>query len=113
MGRHTAPKARRRSTRPARRLGTGATAALAAAVTAAVAVPLTLLWPDGPAISAVAGDGANCRERPDVAIAVAPQIAPVVQAAARRATAAGACANYSVQAAAPQRSPRPSQGGGP
>jgi len=101
MGRHTAPKARRRSTRPARRLGTGATAALAAALTAAVAVPVTLLWPDGPGISAIAEDGADCRERPDVAIAVAPQVAPVVQAAAHRATAAGACANYSVQAAAP------------
>jgi hypothetical protein len=100
MGRHTAPRTRRHA-RPPRRLGTGASAALAAALTAAVAVPTTLLWLDPGEDATGPAGAAGCPQRPVVSVAVAQQIAPVVQAAAKRATAAGVCASYAVQAAAP------------
>ena len=95
MGRHTAPRTRRRIALPATRPGSRGTVVVAGAAAAALAaVPVTMLWPEDAPLS-------GCDERTQVTISVAEQLAGVVRDAAARASEAGACADYSVQAAAP------------
>lgn len=107
MGRHTAPRTRRSTEQPAtsrsarresrRRspIGRPAVLALAGVTAAAVAaVSVTVL--------AGGDDGSpGCGSPLRVSISAAEQIAPVVEAAAKRARRAGACATYAVQAASP------------
>lgn len=103
MGRHSAPRTRRSTDQPATRrsarrrprLGTPAALAIAGVTAAAVAaVPVTMFLRDS-------GGAPDCGSTLPVTISAAEQIAPVVEAAAKRARQAGACATYSVQAASP------------
>jgi len=85
MGRHTAPRTRRRIALPATRPGSRGTVVVAGAAAAALAaVPVTMLWPEDAPLS-------GCDERTQVTISVAEQLAGVVRDAAARASEAGAC----------------------
>ncbi len=93
MGRHTAPS--RPPVHEAREHRRAAWVALPLVLALLVAVGWWQ-WPVGARETA-----SECAARPVVTIAVAPAMAPVVEAAATRARTAGACADYRVATADP------------